>query len=384
MDQIFDVVVIGAGVNGSSAAYSLSKYENKRILLLEQFPVPHTRGSSHGQSRIIRCLYTDKIYSQMTHDAFQIWREVEKDIGETLFIRNGMLEVTSYQDRIERCLSTLDSVGVPYERMSAEELNKRFPLFNVSESFTGIFEPNGGMLLASKCVAALQKSFKDNGGVFVDSEPVEEIIPGEIVTIKTLNNIYKAKSIIITAGSFTSKLTNQVGLNLPLRVERTHPLYWKLDDPLSGTIDKFPSFVLTDSILQHDIYGLAAYEYPGFIKICDHHGPEVQANKPDADPILTNVREIIRRYMRGMEKEEPSIIETCLYTITPDHHFIIDRHPVFKNIVIGAGFSGHGFKMAPVTGNVLATLALGEDPSYDLSMFRIKRFDNVVKKDSKL
>ena len=269
-ESLYDVCVIGAGVVGSSAAYSLSKTTNN-VLLLEQFPVPHTRGSSHGQSRIIRCLYPDHVYSKMTYDAFPIWKEVEKQFGETLLIENGMLEIynTSNKEDLKNYLSALDYVGVTYDILTGEEVNNKFPLFDVPKTFSGIYEHGGGMLIASKCVAALQKVFVSNGGHFQDTTVVEQIIPGETVTIKTNRGEFKAKSIIIAAGSFTSKLTNSLGLHLPLTVERTHPLYWKLDDPSSGMAsNNFPSFIF--SYNNKHRYGLASYEYPGYIKICDH------------------------------------------------------------------------------------------------------------------
>ena len=378
--MIYDVCVIGAGVNGSSAAYSLSK-KNKNVLLLEQFPVPHTRGSSHGHSRIIRCLDEHKIYGLMTYNAFPIWKELEKKLGQKLLIQNGMLEIydKSAVNKETRRLSTLNDLGVKYDVLTGEEVNTRFPLFSVPQTFSGIYEYEGGMLLASKCVAGLQKVFVKNGGTFKDSEIVTNILPGDIVTIQTSKGAYKAKSIIITAGSFTSKLTTSLGLNLPLRVERTHPLYWKLDDPTSGlAVNNFPSF-----IGPLGCYGLASLEYPGYIKICKYSDPPVDPDKPEADPIVPNVTEIIKHYMKGVA-HTPGIVETCLYTRTPDHQFIIDVHPRYRNIVIGAGFSGSGFKMAPVTGNILADLALGINPSYDLSMFEIDRFDEDGLTSSKL
>jgi len=162
----------------------------------------------------------------MTYKAFPIWRELEANVGEQLLIQNGVLVIfdTSSSDNFDRSISALKSVDVTYDVLTAEEANKLFPLFDIPTDFSCIYEHGGGMLLASKCVASLQKAFVQNGGTLNDSETVTKISPGHIIAIETSKANYKAKSIVITAGAYTSKLTTSLGLNLPLQVERTHPL----------------------------------------------------------------------------------------------------------------------------------------------------------------
>ena len=383
-EHVYDVCVIGAGVNGSAAAYSLSTSHTSNVLLLEQFPVPHTRGSSHGQSRIIRCSYSDLIYSQMTFDAFDAWKDLEEKYGERLLIQNGMLDIfVDDSETIKKYVSNLSCVGAPCAVLDAAEVNRRFPLFRIPMTCRAIYEPGGGTLLASKCVSALHRLFVSNGGTFVDSESVMKIDPGEVVTIHTSKSRYMAKSVIIAAGAYTSKLSTQLGLRLPLEVQRTHPLYWRLDDPVAASVDSnFPSFI---SRLTGEVYGLATYEYPEHIKICRHAGPVIDPEHPDVvAPLLGEVKEFIEKYTNGIESSDPSIVETCMYTVTPDGNFIIDTHPIYKNIVLAAGFSGHGFKMSMTTGKILADLALGRTPGYDLSMFQIGRFGDAVREQSKL
>lgn len=267
--------------------------------------------------------------------------------------------------------AVLDSHGIQYDVVTADEINRRFPLLNVPRHHSGILEHKGGMLLASKCVSALQKEFVKRGGTLRDSEQVVNILPGSVVGLVTASSTYHARAIIITAGPFCSKLTKPLGLNLPLKVKGAHACYWKLKDEMLGSTSVLPSF-LTD-----DVYGLACYEYPGLIKICQRADPFVAIDYPNTVADLTQVTEFIRRHTRSVE-DMPSIVEECLYTETPDLDFILDVHPKYHNIVIGAGFSGTGFKMAPVTGNILADLALGKKPLYDISQFSMKRFPAVV------
>jgi len=168
-----------------------------------------------------------------------------------------------------------------------------------------------------------------------------------------------------------------LGLHLPLQATRTHACYWKLKDASTGSVNSgFPSFIKSSN--RNHIYGLASYEYPGLIKICDHEGIAVDIDYPDTPPYLEEIKNVIRNIMKGVD-DTPSIVESCLYTNTPDRHFIIDVHPQHTNIVIAAGFSGTGFKMAPITGQILADLSLGRHPSYDISMFRMSRFHGVIK-----
>ncbi|XP_057295582.1 peroxisomal sarcosine oxidase-like isoform X2 [Hydractinia symbiolongicarpus] len=376
-NHIYDVCVVGAGVNGSASAYSLAK-QKKDVLLLEQFPVPHTRGSSHGQSRIVRCLYPSMCYAKTSFDSFALWKQLEKEVDDKLLIQNGILEVfKNGAEKLKRCLEVLDRLGAPYDLLTAEQINIKYPLLKVPHGYSGIVEHNGGMVLASKCVAALQKVFVRNGGVFQDGEPVTRIMPGSTITIHTKKGKYYSRSLIITAGPFTSKLTKPLGLNLPLNIRRTRACYWRLKEEKSGSTSHCPSFIM------FGIYGLACHEYPGLIKICQHTGPIVDIDYPDVAHDIEEVKNFVRLYTDGVE-ERPSIVENCLYTLTPDRDFIIDVHPKYQNIVIGAGFSGTGFKMAPATGNILADLALGRIPSYDISKFKMGRFPAIVDKKSSL
>ncbi|XP_071193411.1 peroxisomal sarcosine oxidase-like [Salvelinus alpinus] len=222
--------------------------------------------------------------------------------------------------------------------------------------------------------------FQSEGGVIKDGDQVTDIQPGSTVTVTTATEVYRAESLVITAGSWANTLMAYTGLQIPLQVVKINVCYWK--EKVPGTYDissRFPCFVqLGVEGSQYHFYGLPSNEYPGLMKICYHMGSETEPDERDRQTDRTDVNllsQFVSRYLPGLEPE-PAVVESCLYTVTPDHHFVLDRHPHHNNIIIGAGFSGHGFKFGPVVGKVLCELSLGQMPSYDLSPFKIQRFQS--------
>lgn len=386
-NEAYDLIVVGAGVNGSATAYAAAK-RGLKVLLLEKFPLPHTRGSSHGQSRIIRTMYQELLYAQMTKDSFPIWRQLEREVGDTLLIQNGMLQIFSQledKSNMQMYLDNFDALNVEYKILSPDQLQERFPLFNIPAGYVAVHEPGGGTVLASKCVLALVKIFRERyGGKLHDTEEVIDVKPGahhQYHSVCTSKATYSAKHLVITAGAWTSKLMDQLALKLPIQPTGVHACYWRVQNPQDATIEKFPSFVWSGP--KEDSYGLAAYEYPGMIKVCNHSGTAIHPDKRSDKPDLDNIVRFISKFMNGVDTS-PSIVEECIYSITPDHQFIVDRHPSYPTIAIGAGFSGHGFKMAPITGELLLDLALGYEPKYNIESLRLARFHGVANAKSSL
>ncbi|NXS13197.1 SOX oxidase, partial [Neodrepanis coruscans] len=231
----------------------------------------------------------------------------------------------------------------------------------------------------------IQEVFRRHGGTIRDGEKVLHIEPGATVTVTTTGGVYRAPRLIITAGAWTAPLVEPLGLRLPLQPLRIDVCYWREKQPGSTSTDSVSPCFLTEGLSQapHGIYGLPSIEYPGMIKVCHHDGSPIDPEKRDQVPSGTSRPDIailssfISSYLPRLESQ-PAVMETCLYTNTPDEDFILDRHPKFSNIVIGAGFSGHGFKFAPVVGKLLCELSLGEKPSYSLAPFAITRFPGVV------
>ncbi|XP_054650657.1 peroxisomal sarcosine oxidase isoform X2 [Dunckerocampus dactyliophorus] len=320
--ELYDFIVIGAGVQGSFTAYQLAT-RNKKTLLLEQFTLPHTRGSSHGQTRLIRKAYEQDFYTQMMNECYELWAKLERETGATLYRRTGLLVMgpESSQGYLG-FKKSLEKNKTPMVVLTPENFNQHIP----------------NVILA------------DGDGAFVDT----------------------------TAGVLYADRALKV-----VQVVRINVCYWK--EKIADTYHvkkRFPCFLLTegDEAKSH-IYGLPSNEYPGLMKICYHSGTETD---PDQRDKLTDKSDVdilqryIARHLPGLIPQ-PAVVESCMYTVTPDHHFVLDCHPAHGNIVIGAGFSGHGFKFGPMVGKLLCELSLGEVPSYDLSPFRISRFQTNIK-----
>ncbi|XP_004635448.1 peroxisomal sarcosine oxidase [Octodon degus] len=382
--DLWDVIVIGAGVQGCFTAYHLAKH-GKRVLLLEQFFLPHSRGSSHGQSRIIRKVYSQDFYTQMMNECYQMWAQLEKEAGTPLH-RNTELLLLGKKENLE--LKTMEAIlsrqGIEHQYLSSEELKQHFPNLRFTRGEVGLLDKTGGVLYADKALKAIQDGIHRFGGTVHDGEKVIEIRPGDPVTVKTTSRSYQAKSLVITAGPWSKKLLQPLGIDLPLQILLINVCYWREKVPGSYSVSQaFPCFMFLDQA-PHHIYGLPGGEYPGLVKICLHHGNNVDPEERDYPMAFTHVQDvqILRHFVKDYFpdlKSEPAIMERCMYTNTPDKHFVLDHHPKYDNIVIGAGFSGHGFKLAPVVGKILCELSMKSVPSYDLAPFRISRFSGLGK-----
>ncbi|XP_040388851.1 peroxisomal sarcosine oxidase isoform X1 [Cygnus olor] len=405
----YDAIVIGAGIQGSFAAYHLAQ-RHRDTLLLEQFVLPHSRGSSHGQSRITRSAYPQAHYARMMPDSFHLWQRLEAEAGTSLYRQTGLVVLGPAGDpELEGCRR---GAG-PGDTLDATALAQRFPGLRPRAGDVALWDGSGGVLRADRALRAVQVGatvgtgtgwvppspspqpppavrtqdvFRRHGGTLRDGEKVLRIQPGAVLTVTTTAGVYRAPRLIIAAGAWTSAVLAPLGLRLPLQPLRIDVCYWREKEPGShGAGTATPCFMMLGlPEAPHGIYGLPALEYPGLVKVCYHHGSPVDPEERDRAPPGTPrpnialLSSFISSYLPGLEPQ-PAVLETCLYTNTPDGDFILDRHPKHSNIVIGAGFSGHGFKLAPVVGKLLCELSLGEEPSHSTAPFAIGRFPGVLR-----
>ncbi|XP_030648708.1 peroxisomal sarcosine oxidase isoform X1 [Chanos chanos] len=374
--QNYDCIVIGAGVQGCFTAYHMAK-NKQSTLLLDQFLLPHSRGSSHGQTRIIRKAYEQDFYTHMMEECYTLWAQLEREAGVSLFRRTGILVKGPAEDQdFQLFRDTVQRNAVPTEELTPDQFSRRLPQVTLRSGEGTFIDTTAGVLYADRALRAAQGVFQSLGGVIQDGEKVLNIQPGSTVTVTTACGVYKAKTLVITAGPWANTLLSHTDLQLPLEVVKINVCYWKERVPGTYGIEThFPCFVQTGAA-QYQIYGLPSNEYPGLVKICYHMGSKTEPDERDRQKDQTDVHVLshfVSDYLPGLEPE-PAVVETCMYTVTPDHHFVLDYHPIHRNIVIGAGFSGHGFKFGPVVGKILCELSLGQIPSYDLSPFKIQRF----------
>ncbi|KAM7413753.1 hypothetical protein PAMA_020906 [Pampus argenteus] len=374
----YDCIVIGAGVQGSFTAYQLAK-KNQKTLLLEQFILPHTRGSSHGQTRIIRKAYEQDFYTHMMEECYELWAQLEREAGVKLYRQTGLLVMgPENSQNYQLFKNTLQRNKVPIVVLSRDNFSQHIPHVNLAEGDGAVVDITAGVLYADRALKTVQGQFQKLGGVIRDKEKVTNIKPGPVVTISTTAGVYRAKSVVITAGPWANRLLAHTDFQLPLEVVKINVCYWKEKVPESYNVKRrFPCFLLTEGEESKEhIYGLPSNEYPGLVKICYHMGSETDPDQRDKQTDRSDI-DILQRYVARclpVLDPEPAVVESCMYTLTPDRHFVLDCHPAHSNIVIGAGFSGHGFKFGPIIGKLLCELSLGEVPSYDLSPFRIRRF----------
>ncbi|XP_026717228.1 peroxisomal sarcosine oxidase [Athene cunicularia] len=378
----YDAIVIGAGIQGSFAAYHLAQ-RHRDTLLLEQFILPHSRGSSHGQSRITRSAYPQVPYARMMPDSFRLWQQLEAEAGTSLYRQTGLVVLGPVGDpELEACRHSLGAA----EFLDATALAWRFPGLRLHAGEVALWDGTGGVLFADRALRAVQDVFRWHGGTLRDGEKVLRIEPGAVLTVTTTAGVYRAPRLIIAAGAWTGALVAPLGLRLPLQPLRIDVCYWREKEPETPSMGRAHPCFITLGLSQapHGIYGLPSLEYPGLVKVCYHHGSPADPEErdrfpPDTPrPNITLLRSFISGYLPGLEPQ-PAVVETCLYTNTPDEDFILDRHPKFSNIIIGAGFSGHGFKLAPVVGKLLCELSLGEEPSHSTAPFAITRFPGVLR-----
>ncbi len=376
MIKDFDVIVLGLGANGSSAVYHLSKTGTK-VLGIDRFTPPHTHGSSHGQSRIIRQAYHENpLYVPLVKEAYNLWYEIEKTAGKKLFLKTGGLMLGSADSAvINGARLSAETCDIPFEYLDNNSIKKRFPAFRPSHNTVGLLEKDAGILFPEACVQTYLQEAHKNSAVLHNNERVIRIVPNEnFIEIITDKTTYYTSKLIISAGAWLNELMPD--LHLPLTVER-QVLYWFIN-----TNKKLQQHFLPANLpvyIWEYLPGKMFYGFPDLgdgIKIAFHHAGEPVTpdtlTKAVSEDEINSITAVAEKYLNIDAKFNYSA--TCMYTNTPDENFIIDFHPHYNNIIIASPCSGHGFKFASLTGKILSDMATGQQVLFDLSPFRISRF----------
>ena len=379
MSEIYDAIVIGAGAMGSAAACYLCK-RGQRVLLLEQFELDHRKGSSYGYSRIIRYSYDRPEYVELMKDTFPLWFALEDELGEKLYQRTGGIDFGPADDEtLQATIEAVKTEGVSHELIAAEDAGRRFPQFQIGEDFKLLYQPDSGFIAASKAVRGHISLARKRGAVVRDNSPVEDIrVHGESVDLKAAGELYSAGRLIVAAGSWARALLRPTGLDLPLRTLRCQLNFMAPADMRPFEADRCPVWIAhVRTRFPESVYGIPSHEGSGF-KIAFHGGAAVRhPAEIDYSADGQNVealRPFMRAHIPGIAAALARESRICLYTQTPDEHFIVDRHPEHRHVAIAAGFSGHGFKFSTMIGKMLADLALDGATPHNDRLFKISRF----------
>lgn len=378
MKNSFDVIVIGVGGMGSATCYELAK-RGQKVLGIEQFDIPHNYGSSHGNTRIIRKAYFEgPAYVPLLNRAYDLWYGLEGKTGKQVFYKTGSVDIglpesSVYSGSIASCMAH----NLDHEIMTGKELNERFPGYSVPEDYMANFQPDGGFLTPEQCIVSFVEEAQKLGATIHGREEVLDCKSTNYgVNVTTKKETYSAHRLIFTAGAWNSKLLPILnGLAVP---ERQVLAWLQPDDVNLFNKENFPVFVLDHK--GENWYGFPIHEIPGFKFGKFGHLEE----RGTPDEIRKEPNEADEIALRALSSEifpkgnGPTMaLKTCMFTNTPDSHFIIDRHPNYSNVIIAAGFSGHGFKFASVIGEIMAELASEGRSRHDIEMFQLGRFQNI-------
>ncbi len=378
----YDVIILGGGIAGAATADVLAR-RGQKTLLLDQFEPGHEYGSSHGDGRVIRFEYPEDFYLQMARLSLPLWESLSERAGERLISITGMWSCgeiggQSLQDLRDNWAATNTS----YQAFTAAESNREFPYFHLAEGSEALFQPNGGAVLATPSVKALWRLAQANGATTETNERIEEIeVQSDSVRVRSWSGQrWSAARLVVTAGSWAQAVCQMLGVDLKLEVTQEQLTYFPVTNGLDHSINAMPVF--SDFHTPSPFYGIPQIEVPG-VKVGWHHSgtalTDPESRLPVNDTITANVQKFAAERFPHLDSTKPFAITTCLYTNTLDYHFILDRHPSHSHIVIGAGFSGHGFKFGPLLGEILAALATDETPPVSLDPFTISRLSEPEK-----
>jgi monomeric sarcosine oxidase len=372
------VLVVGGGVMGLSAGVALAE-AGAAVTVLERYHIAHDWASSHGPSRAIRHEYGPRAdYTEMVARSLVLWDELARVTGRTLYTETGVLSLGHAGDgHTLPGLEVMQAQGLPVEHLSPADCRRRFPQFAVDD-FTAItYNPRGGMLHATECCLALADRLRANGGVIHEGAHVTRVEPmgaGARVWLASGETL-TADRVVVTAGPWVADALPD--LDLPVRVTRQQVCYFSGLDAKTFGVGRFPIFLAGMNQYGFPLHG------PGWLKVGLHRfGAAVDPNR-GYDPDMGEV-EAVRAFLGDVIPSAATApvagVDRCMYDVTADEDFILDWHPAGRGVVIGSGFSGHGFKFGALVGRLLCALALDAEPAFPLGRFRLGRFahDNAI------
>jgi len=374
MKRDYDYIIAGLGGIGSGAAYWLSRRAGADVLGLEQFEIGHVRGASQDHSRIIRLSYHTPEYVRLAAQAYAAWDVLEQDAQEKLIVKTGGLDFAPRVSAIPLSdyINSLQACNVPFEHLDAGEIMRRWPQFRLTDDIHGLYQSESGIAPAAKCNAAHIRMAREHGAVLRDKTPVTSIrdAGGEIEVVADTTT-YRCKKLIIAVDAWTNQLLAHFGMRLPLTITQEQVTYFATPHLADFTPDRFPIWIWMDD---PSYYGFPVYGEAGTKAAQDVGGNEVAPDTRTFEPnpaALQRVEDFFKKYIPTAHG--PILYtKTCLYTLTPDRDFVIDRVPGHENVLVALG-AAHAFKFASLIGKILSELAIDGATDSDIEPFKIDR-----------
>jgi monomeric sarcosine oxidase len=375
MDYQPQIIIIGAGIVGLSTAYALLEQGMHKVRILEQAVVNHPRCTSSSISRLLRFEYgKDHLYAHMVKTSLEMWQELERRTQKTLYTRSGVLSFGREGDGTREAHEIACELGLSSELMSLQRCRQRFPQFKLEGYDTLTFNAEGGILHASIALQTLKRAILDLGGEISETSRVVQLshehqqrpirlqlASGEEVT---------ADQVVIAIGPWVHSLLKQS--HIPIKVTRQYVLYFAGLNPAHLGVGTFPAFI------DNDIYGFPIHKGSNnWLKATSHTFGQLV--DPDSaifleKPVIAQTVHELQTLLPALRKAELAHVEACMYDVSPDEDFILDRLPDDPRIILATGLSGHGFKFGPLLGQILSSLVCETQPKVPLGRFRLARF----------
>jgi len=373
----YDVIIVGGGIIGLSSAYALIG-QGMKVLLLESSTPGHKRGSSHGDSRMIRFDYEEPLYVEMAALAFKAWHDLGKRIGRPVFKETGICNLAPRNsDILTTIRDRLSDYELPFEQLTSQSFNQRFPQYTLPQTSEAIYQPDSAVLFADEAIFSLCKCIKEDG---VDVELKTKVTSIELgsrnVEVGVTDGRYwSGGHLILAAGAWTSDWLEQFGLDIPLQVTRELVAYFAPMSSVRHEVGSMPNCI--DYHTPDPFYCVPNVGFNGVKAGCHRTGQIIRPDDPEliSHEHLVAVQNFISKRCVHLSRD-PVSVDHCLYTNSVDYHFIIDLLPDYENVVLAAGFSGHGFKFGPVLGKILVGMLLKKHLELDTTLFALKRFDD--------
>lgn len=372
--KLFDVAVVGVGGIGSATCYHLAR-AGVRVLGIEQFSIPHTRGSSHGITRILRQgLHENEVYVPLVRRALELWHELEKASGAQLFYQTGSLDIGMPGSPIvTQSLNSCRRWDIPYEELTAVDLRRRYPVLRPDDEMVAVLQPGSGFVLAEPSIVAHVNAALACGAEVHGHEKLTRWEPSESgFIIETTHDRYQVGQVVFTVGAWIRKV---VGDAVQVRPERAL-LGWFQPRANSALFESFPVWIIDSPQVGH-FYGLPIFGIPGFklgrLSVnLDEVDPDAPLSEPDAAD-ESDLRQFLGRYFPDADGPVLSM-QAAMFEHSPDRQFIVGGLPSFPGAWVIAGLSGHGFKYASALGELAKDLVVNGKCKYDLTPFRLDRF----------